>query len=45
MHSLRCNNTLNERNKYTGQGTRADYEVDQMGHFRLELFGEYRIFR
>jgi hypothetical protein len=42
---LRRNYSLKERRRHTCQGTRANYEVDQMDYFRLELFGEYLVLR
>jgi hypothetical protein len=44
MCAIRRDDSLKEQGKHTCQGTRADYEVDQTGYFRLELFGEYLVF-
>ena len=42
---LRRNYSLREQSQHTCQGARANYEVDQMDYFRLELFGEYLVLR
>ena len=44
MYLLRRDKCLKEQSKHTCQGTRTDYEVDQMGHFRLQSFREYLLF-
>ena len=45
MCPLSRGNFLKERSQRTCQSTGANYEVDQMGYFRLQLFREYLFFR
>ena len=44
MCPLSRGNFLKERSPRTCQSTGANYEVDQMGYFRLQ-FREYLVFR